>query len=155
MFLLTLTIFQLLKNLKNTSLYRPAMSPTFRTHDPDLRYIFQLRLGLSHLRYHKKRHKFADTPSDNCVCQEGVEDNRHYCTHRDVLFETVEIILHRNDLCLFGIDDLVKLLLYGHPTLNNTDNRDLLLATLEYIVRTKRFCLVPHFPALRFFFLNI
>ena len=32
-------------------------------HDPSgLRYLFQLRVGLSPLRYHKKRHNFIDTP---------------------------------------------------------------------------------------------
>ena len=35
-----------------------------------------LRVGLSHLRFHKKRHNFADTPSDKCVCRRGAEDTR-------------------------------------------------------------------------------
>ena len=49
------------------SLYRPAMRSTFNIHNPQLRYIFQLKVGLSHLRSHKKRHRFADNPSDKCL----------------------------------------------------------------------------------------
>ena len=30
---------------------------------PGLQYLFQLRVGVSPLRYHKKRHNFIDTPS--------------------------------------------------------------------------------------------
>ena len=36
------------------SLYRPDIKPTFGIHNPKLRYIFQLRVGLSHLLPHKK-----------------------------------------------------------------------------------------------------
>ena len=37
----------------------------FGIHDPlGLRYIFQLRVGLSSLRCHKNRHNFINTPSD-------------------------------------------------------------------------------------------
>ena len=40
----------------------------FDIHDPTgVRYLFQLRVGLSPLRYHKKRHNFIDTPSNECV----------------------------------------------------------------------------------------
>ena len=58
------------------SLYRPDAKPIFDIHNPHLRFIFQLRVGLSHLRHHKKRHKFADTPSDKCLCKNGVEDTQ-------------------------------------------------------------------------------
>ena len=81
------------------SLYRPAMRSTFNIHNPQLRYIFQLRVGLSHLRSHKKRHRFADTPSDKCLCKNGVEDTYHflikcpfYTLHRDALKPYYEIM---------------------------------------------------------------
>ena len=61
------------------SLVRPAPKSVFGIHDPlALRYLFQLRLGLSPLRSHKKRYNFADTPSDECLCREGPEDTRHF-----------------------------------------------------------------------------
>ena len=61
--------------LKNHMLacFLPVGKPVFGIHDPvGLRYIFQLRLGLSHLRSHKKRHNFTDIQSDLCSCLQGV-----------------------------------------------------------------------------------
>ena len=128
------------------SLYRPEIRPTFDIHSPHLRHIFQLRLGLSHLRYHKKRHNFADTNSDKCVCRKGVEDSRHFlisCTlfncHREALFETIETILHEKNLCLMTTTKPEEIILYGHPLLNKSENHNILAATLEYITKTQRF----------------
>ena len=125
------------------SLYRPAIRPTFNIHNPQLRYIFQLRVGLSHLRHHKKRHKFADTPSDKCLCKKGVEDTHHflikcpfYTSHRDVLFAYVETILQKHDIT---VGNFVELLLYGHSSLNESENKKILIATLDFISKTKRF----------------
>ena len=49
--------FPTLDGLKNhlLSFFRPKSKPNFGLHDPEgLRYLSQLRLGLSHLRSHKK-----------------------------------------------------------------------------------------------------
>ena len=61
------------------SLFRPNSKSTFGVYNPSLlRYLFQLRLGLSKLRAHKKRHNFADTLTDSCLCKKGVEDTHHF-----------------------------------------------------------------------------
>ena len=61
-----------------TSLIRPVRRSTFGLHDPQgLRFIFQLRVGLSPLRSHKKHHNLAGTPFDKCLCKESVETTRH------------------------------------------------------------------------------
>ena len=48
------------------SLIRPKIkSSTFGIHDAlGLRYLFQLRVNLSPLRSHKRRHNFSDAPSE-------------------------------------------------------------------------------------------
>ena len=44
---------------------RHVTQTTYDIHQPEgLKFIFQLRVGLSDLRYHKRRHNFIDTPSD-------------------------------------------------------------------------------------------
>ena len=54
------------------NLYRPSPKETYGIHDPEgLKHLFQLRVGLSPLRYHKHRHNFLDTPSDTCLCNTG------------------------------------------------------------------------------------
>ena len=48
-------------------------------HDSSgLRHLFQLRVGLCSLSYHKKRHDFIDTPSDKCSCNHRTEDINHF-----------------------------------------------------------------------------
>ena len=85
--------------------HRPKGKPVFDIHDPGLRYLFQLRLGLSPLRSHKYRYNFVDTPSDKCLCRLGTEDTRHflfscpfYTTKREAMVGSVKVILLRNNL---------------------------------------------------------
>ena len=46
----------------------PEEKSIFKIHSQDLRYLYQLRVGLSPLRAHKFRHNFLDTSSDMCTC---------------------------------------------------------------------------------------
>ena len=54
--------FDILKDHIN-AFFRPKPNSIFGVHDPlGIRYLFQLRVSLSPLRSHKRRHNFADTP---------------------------------------------------------------------------------------------
>ena len=133
--------------LKNhiISLIRPKAKSIFGIHDPlGLRYLLQLRVNLSSLRGHKRRHNFFDTPSDNCHCNQGVEDTSHflfscpsYATQRATLAASVIEILQKNNLNHLGNQS--QLYLYGHRSINYTDNRNILLSTIKYIKDTQRF----------------
>ena len=126
--------FYSLKEYLN-SLIRPDIKSTYGIHDPmQLRYITQLRVGLSKLRSHKKKHNFADTPLDQCLCKQGVEDSYHfleicpfYVTHRETLKSSVNLILRRKSLPL--PENYVKLYLYGHPDLDDKENQSVLTLT--------------------------
>ena len=117
----------------------------FGIYDPvGLRYLFQLRLSLSPLRSHKFRHNFTDTPSEICRCNQGIEDTNHfffscpnYVTPRATLTSSVINILQKNNLDYLGNQS--QLYLYGHPSINSTDNRKLLLSTIKYIKDSLRF----------------
>ena len=129
--------------------HRPGSKPVFDIHDPTgLRYLFQLRLGLSHLRNHKHRYGFSDTPSNICLCRLGTEDTRHflfscpfYATKREVMINCVNEILLKNNLNYptnFPANEL-NLYLYGLPTISIADNRTILMATIKFIKNTNRF----------------
>ena len=129
--------FDVLKN-HIISLIRPCAKSTFGVFDPS-----NLRVGLSHLRSHKKRHNFKDTPSDMCLCKQGVEDTGHfllfcpfYNPHRMTLTNSVDEILRKNNLNT--VEHSVQLFLYGHPLINYTDNQIILMSTLKYIKNTNR-----------------
>ena len=71
----SLTIFK----QKINTFIRPIPKSIFGIHNPKgLKCLFQLRVGLSPLRYDKKRHNFADTSSEICECGAGPEDASHY-----------------------------------------------------------------------------
>ena len=126
------------------ALYRPNAKETYGVHDPEgLKYLFQLRVGLSPLRYHKKRHNFLDTPSDTCLCNTDKETVEHflfkcpfYATKRLILAQTVVPLLINSKLAFLQND--VNLYLYGHRKLKD-DNRTVLLETIRFIKATNRF----------------
>ena len=118
------------ERLKNhlISLIRPKLRSTFDLHDSIyLRHLFQLRVGLSHLRYHKNRHNFANTSSDICLYMRGVEDTSHFLlfcllfiTHRETLTANISEIPRRNNA---GFIANTELYLCGHSSLKKLDNQ--------------------------------
>ena len=84
------------------SISKPDPNPIYGVFDSShLRFIFQLRVGLSKLKRHKFLHNFCDTPSDLCHCGQGLEDTKHflldclsYQTHRNILMTGVNNILN-------------------------------------------------------------
>ena len=125
---------------------RPKYKSVFNIHDPKgLRYLFQLRMNLSPLRSHKKHHNFADTPSDICACNQGIEDTRHFLfeclkfgTHGARLAVTVTDVLYRNNL--IDLANKEELYLYGHPSIISVNNKCILSATIQYIKNTQKIC---------------
>ena len=141
--LLTLNTFLPVMVSRSTSYPFFAQNPTlFLVYDPDsLRTIFQLRLGLSPLRSHKKPHNFIHTPSDICPCKHGVEDIHHFiisCPFYDNLRAApVNDMIQRNSVVLPGNE--IDLYLYGHPSLNDSDNNKILSCTIKYLKEIHRF----------------
>ena len=127
------------------SLTRPKVKSNFGMHDAlGLRYLFQSRVNLSPLRSHKRRHNFADAPSKTCECNLGIEDVRQflfecpfYAIQRVTLAVNVIDILQGKNLSHLG--NQPELYLYGHPSLDLIDNRQILLSTIKYVRDTTRF----------------
>ena len=136
------SFFELKKHL--ISLIRAEPKDVFNVFRPRvLRYLFQLRVGLSRLRHHKKSHNFIDTPSNLCLCKTGIEDTRHYllacpfyATHRNVLFSTVENIIREKDLN--ELMNSTDLFLYGNSSLSVPENQSIISATLTFIENSNR-----------------
>ena len=127
------------------SIIRPVKKDIFNIHNPvGIHYLFYLRVGLSPLKNHKKRHGFEDTPLDRCVCENGIEDTAHFILfcplfdiQRAALRASVITILHKYNLINLLNDPL--LYLYGSRTINFADNKQILLSTIEFIKNSKRF----------------
>ena len=125
MLLLILMIFRLSVFFKTYFLFDSSKEKKciFGIHDPlGLRYLFQLGVGLSSLRYHKNVN-FIDTRSDKCFCNQGIEDTNHFLflsffpTQRAALAINVIAILQIYDLTHLGNQS--HMYLYGHRTMKN------------------------------------
>ena len=44
-------------------------------------FLTRLRLGFSHLRYHKFKHGFLDAADPLCSCSTAIENTAHYLLH--------------------------------------------------------------------------
>ena len=127
------------------SLIRPKKRETYGIDNPEgIKNIFRLRVGLSQLKYQKKKHNFLDTPSDICECLGKAEDCNHFffdCvlhdTHRPLLLNCVTDILAKYNLNELTIN--VDVLLYGHHQVTFDDNKIILQSTIRYINDTERF----------------
>ena len=61
---------------------RPVANSVFEINNPyGLKLLTRLRLGLSHLRYHKFRHNFQDCINPICVCGLEIETTTHFLHH--------------------------------------------------------------------------
>ena len=93
---------------------------------------------------HKWRYNFSDTPSGICHCSHGIEDTSHFlfscrshAIRRAALVTVVNEILYK-----FRLTQLVnqsQLYLYGDPSLNDSNNKIIILSTIKYIKETRRF----------------
>ena len=118
----------------------------YNIHDPvGIKYLTRLRLGLSHLNEHKFRHNFQDCLNPLCSCSYGVETTNHYFLHchyyndiRKTLLDTVKEI---TNICLsdFSDETLVNLLLYGNSIYSLEENKEVIKASINFILSSQRF----------------
>ena len=139
----SLSIFK--KNI--LKLYRPAKKSLFNIYDPNgIKWIFQLRVGLSPLKSHKKLHNFKDTPDDTCLCSLNAETSQHYLLHcpnffeyRNKLFQILNPILLANNMRFLEDKVLLHLLLYANEKFKFHENLCILKASIRFIKKTSRF----------------
>ena len=127
---------------------QPQKRSIFNVHDEKgIRHIFQLRVGLSSLRAHKKNHNFKDTPDDRCPCGNGIESTEHfllkcsfYQMQRETLLSSVNPIISvvsSENSCISP--EFAEILLYGNEKLDPHQNKTILMATISFIKTTERF----------------
>ena len=124
---------------------RPSANSLFNCHNPKgIKFITRLRLGLSHLREHKFKHSFQDSLNPFCSCGLDIESTAHfllhcpmYITERHTLLSTIKNI--DNNLLHLCEPVLIRTLLFGSNSFDTNANTNVLNATIEYVLSTKRF----------------
>ena len=124
---------------------RPVANSVFEINNPyGLKLLTRLRLGLSHLRYHKFRHNFRSCINPVCVCGLEIETTTHFHLHCP-LFQSARQSLLINikkidESILKKYDKLItKTLLYGDDKFDLSCNKSIISLTIQFIVSTERF----------------
>ena len=124
---------------------RPSPNSIFNCDNPKaLKFITRLRLGLSHLRYHKFKHNFQDSLNPLCNCGLLAETTSHCLLHcplfadeRKTFLSNIKSINHKfleqND------STLTQTFLYGDSASSVETNTLILNATIQYVLSSKRF----------------
>ena len=109
-----------------------------------LKFLTRIRLGLSHLAYHKFWHNFQDYVNPICSCGQKIETSAHfllYCSNyhcpRQTLFKNVNKI----DLSILKQNEqvIIKHLLFGNEKLKASQNKTALTSEIEFLHATGRF----------------
>ena len=124
---------------------RPVANNVFEINNPyGLKLLTRLRLGLSHLRYHKFRHNFQDCVNQICTCGLEIETTTHFLLHCP-LFQSARqsllINIKKIDESILKKHDkrITKTLLYGDDKFDLSCNKSIISSTIEFIVSTERF----------------
>ena len=123
---------------------RPTANSVYNCHNAKgIKLITRLRLGLSNLSEHKFKHNFQESLNPLCNCGHGIEAATHFFLHcplftnaRYTLLSTLSSI----DYNLLNNTHFVltQALLFGNLSYSNK-NLEILNATIDYILSTKRF----------------
>ena len=109
-----------------------------------MKYLTRIRLGFSHLRYHKFKHRFLDAIDPLCSCSTGIENTVHYFLHcpnfstaRNTFLNEIAVvdrsIIDQNEI------KIIQIFLYGRdPAYSVHDNKLILDASIKYILEIKR-----------------
>ena len=103
-----------------------------------LKYLTKIKVGLSHLAYHKFRLNFQGCFNSICSCGQEIETSTHFFLHcsncycaRQTLFEKVikidSTIIKQNDQVI------TKLLLWGNDKLKAAQNISILASTVQFL----------------------
>ena len=109
----------------------------------ELKLLTRLRVGLSHLRYHKFRHGFNDTIDPFCPCTIEIESVSHFflrCHNFDLQRLSLMNELFSINPNILELDDssLSDLLLYGNKSYSNEVNTKIINASISFIKETSR-----------------
>ena len=101
-------------------------------------------MSLSHLREHKFKHNFQDTIDPFCSCRLDIETTVHFFLHcQNYTFQRITLMdsLSKIDLDLTDLNEnlLTEVLLFGHPKYSKSVHSEILMASISYILFTKRF----------------
>ena len=127
------------------SFIRPLPNKVSNSHNPQgLKLLTRLRLGLSHLRYHKFKHNFLDTINPLCSCGCNIKTSLHFLLYCQNFMECRKTLLSKiseinSELITWNDLALIETLLFGDNLFSQYDNSRILDNAIAFIVTSKIF----------------
>ena len=108
-----------------------------------IKLLTRLRLDLIHLREHKLRHSFQVTIIPLCSCNLEVKSTSHFflCCQNSITPRTIPMNKTRKTASnILNLDQisLTKLILFGDSKYENKVNKNILLASINFVLSSKR-----------------
>ena len=109
-----------------------------------LKLLIRLRTGFSHLKEHKFKHNFQDSVDPLCSCGNDIESTVHFflrypnvTTQRQTLLNKLKSI--NVSILAENENSVVRTLLFGSPDFTSSTNKEIINATISFILTTERF----------------
>ena len=130
---------------KLLSFIKPTENKIFSIYYPfGIKLLNRLRIGFSHLNEHKFRHNFADTLNPLCSCSLETETTAHFflrCGNYTDVRLTIMKELYRidNSISSRQPNELLRIILYSDSKFKDNVNKQILIATIQFIKNSNRF----------------
>ena len=117
----------------------------YTCHNPiRIKYLTRLRLGFSHLLWHKFKHGFLGAVDPFWSCSSAIENALFYFIHCPKFSTAQSTFLNEIAIADRSIIDqdeieIIETFLYGNLTYSVNDNKLILDASIKYILGTKIF----------------
>ena len=102
------------------------------------------RIGFSHLKEHKFKHNFQDSLQPLCSYGNDIESTVHFflqcpnfTTQRQALLNKLKRI--NASIMAENENSVVRTLLFGRPGFNYSTNKEIINATISFILTAERF----------------
>ena len=124
---------------------RPNSSKAFNINNPlELKLLTRLRIGFSHLNKHKFKHNFQDSIDPLCSCGNDTESTVHFFLHCQNFTTQRQTLLNKLKSINASImteneNSVVRTLLFGRPDFRYSTNKEIINATISFILTTERF----------------
>ena len=124
---------------------KPNSNNVFNISNPlGLKLLTRLRIGFSHLKEHKFRHNFQDSVDPLCSCGNSIELTVHFFLHCPNFTSQRQTLLNKRKSINASImaeneNSVVRKLLFGRPEFNYSTKKEIINATISFILTTERF----------------
>ena len=122
---------------------RPNSNNIFNVNNPlGQKLLTRLRFVFSNLKENKFKDNFQDSVDPLCSCRNDVESTVHFFLHCQNLTTQRQAILNKLKSINWSItaeNSVVRTLIFGRPDFNYSTNKEIINATISFILATELF----------------